>query len=307
MRTVSVRGGFSDRNGIDALNTEIQLTSFDKRTRVCLFNAIVKVYEIAYIGKDWDHPRKQDFMRFVAIGIYNMEKKYNKFYFEDSTFDILHETLFGDSYDKVLTVIECIGKYMDNYFSYNDSSYYIQTGKTVFDYFNSIFEQEYVGYRFINGEISPISNDVEIRAITDSMQNPFAAVHDHIAKANRFLSDREKPDYENSIKESISAVEAMCQEILGIKGKKASLGNMLKNLESNGINIHSALKEAFNSMFGYTSDAKGIRHAGNLGGSSATFEEAKFMLVSCCAFINYLMGVSVKMKDVGQYESTKEQ
>ena len=48
---------------------------------------------------------------------------------------------------------------------------------------------------------------------------------------------------------------------------------------------------AFNALYGYTSDANGIRHAGDIGGPASTFEEAKFMLVSCSAFINYLLGV----------------
>ena len=67
---------------------------------------------------------------------------------------------------------------------------------------------------------------------------------------------------------------------------------MLKKLEENGVMIHSGLKSAFNTLYGYTSDANGIRHAGDIGGKSSTFEEAKFMLVSCCAFINYLIAVS---------------
>ena len=66
---------------------------------------------------------------------------------------------------------------------------------------------------------------------------------------------------------------------------------MLKKLEESGVEIHKGLKSAFNILYGYTSDANGIRHAGDIGGSASTFAEAKFMLVSCCAFINYLKTV----------------
>ena len=110
-------------------------------------------------------------------------------------------------------------------------------------------------------------------------------------KSLQFLSDRESPDYENSIKESISAIESKCQIILGKNERDATLGKMLKKLEDNGVKIHPALRTSFNSLYGYTCDAKGIRHAGNLGGENSTFEEAKFMLVTCSAFINYLNGV----------------
>jgi len=40
-------------------------------------------------------------------------------------------------------------------------------------------------------------------------------------------------------------------------------------------------------MYGYTSDEDGIRHA-MLEEPDVGFEDAKFMLVACSAFINYL-------------------
>ena len=52
--------------------------------------------------------------------------------------------------------------------------------------------------------------------------------------------------------------------------------------------IHPAMKGAFEKLYGYTSDANGIRHANGLGEGDSTFEEAKYMLISCSAFVNYL-------------------
>jgi hypothetical protein len=40
-------------------------------------------------------------------------------------------------------------------------------------------------------------------------------------------------------------------------------------------------------MYGYTSDAEGIRHA-LMDEPTLESEDAKFMLVSCSAFVNYL-------------------
>ena len=175
-------------------------------------------------------------------------------------------------------------QYYKNYLSnYNEQS--------LFEVVNSCFEREYVGYRFVDGIIVPISDKYEISAINDALKTEYESVYQHISKANKFLADRKNPDYENSIKESISAVEAICVIITGAKGGKATLGNMLNELEDNGVVIHGALKDAFSKLYGYTSNANGIRHAGDLGGPSSTFEEAKFMLVACCAFINYLKSV----------------
>ena len=154
---------------------------------------------------------------------------------------------------------------------------------------NLFFEKEYIGYRFIGKEIAPISDDVEFEAIDDATNTKFKPVNEHISKAVKMLSDRNKPDYENSIKESVTAVETIGKILTGTKGKEATLGNTLKKLEENGTIIHGGLRKAFEALYGYASDAKGIRHTGDIGGPDSTFEEAKFMLVSCCAFINYLI------------------
>ena len=74
--------------------------------------------------------------------------------------------------------------------------------------------------------------------------------------------------------------------ILGTK--KSTLGEALNKLEKNGVKIHGAMKSAFSSLYGYTSDKSGIRHNSGID-ENTTFEEAKYMLISCSAFINYLI------------------
>lgn len=96
------------------------------------------------------------------------------------------------------------------------------------------------------------------------------------------------------MKESISAEEAICEKISGIKDHDSLLEKMLKKLEDKGIKIHSGLKSALDILYEYTSDANGVRHVDDIGGKSSTFEEAKFMLVSCCAFVNYLIAVDAE-------------
>jgi hypothetical protein len=53
--------------------------------------------------------------------------------------------------------------------------------------------------------------------------------------------------------------------------------------------MHPALNRSLSALYGYTSDANGIRHA-LLDESSLDFVDAKFMLVACAAFVNYLIG-----------------
>ena len=154
---------------------------------------------------------------------------------------------------------------------------------------------EYVGYRFVDGRITPITDKNEIESIEDACNNEFEGTRAHIRKAVGFIADREHKDYKNCIKESILAVESICSIIVG--NEKATLGQAIKRLEDNGLIIHSALKNAFSNLYGYTSDEGGVRHANGMFESDVTFEEAKFMLVSCSAFVNYLTANYGKVGD----------
>lgn len=152
--------------------------------------------------------------------------------------------------------------------------------------FNDILEDECSGYRFVKGLITPITNEEEIKAIEKASSTKYSAVNTHISKALALFSDRKHHDYENTIKESISAVEALCCIITN--DKKATLGDALKKLENNGIKLHKALQSAMSSLYGYTSDESGIRH-GSIDFAGASSEDAKYMLISCSAFVNYLI------------------
>ena len=300
MAKISVRGGFSDRNKIKTENTIIQLKKFDERTRTQLYNMVMELYEKVY-GKDLYYGRDyiQDFLKYVKGEIFSESVDVRHEYKDDPVLDAIKQTILKGSYDEVLTLIEALTVYWDAVLAQRHSYMYgtdLNMGRCpdVYKIANDCFKREYVGYRFINGYIEPISDDYEVESITEALSIEYDSVYEHISNANRLLSDRNKPDYANSIKESILAVEALCEIITGVKGKGSSLGNTLKKLEDSGIKIHQGLKTAFSSLYGYTSDAKGIRHAGDIDGPAATFEEAKFMLVACCAFINYLKDMQSK-------------
>lgn len=182
---------------------------------------------------------------------------------------------------------------------YNEvDNYKIQMNKYSQD-FNSILEQEKSGYRLIDGVISPIVGEIEIACIEEALNTQFSSVNTHLQKALQFYSDRENPDYENSIKEAISAVESMCCIITGMSGAQATLGNALKHLEDSGVILHGALKSAFEKMYGYTSDADGIRHGG-IDFKNAPSEDAKYMLITCSAFVNYLIEKHIKTGEMNE-------
>lgn len=160
--------------------------------------------------------------------------------------------------------------------------------------YNNILEEENAGYRIVDSLVSPITSEIEIESIEEVIASAetFPGVKTHITTALTLLSDRKNPDYRNTIKESISAVESICQVLTG--DHKATLNSALTVLEEH-VHLHNAFKAGVSKLYGYTSDANGIRHS-MLEENTITFSDAKFMLVTCSAFVNYLIGKTAELE-----------
>lgn len=149
------------------------------------------------------------------------------------------------------------------------------------EWINQELEVHNSAYRFVDEQISEITSKTEIEAIEVGLADAEAPAREHLESALRMLSDREAPDYRNAVKESISAVESTCRSVSGMPS--ATLGDALKKVRE----VHPAFSKAFGVLYGYTSDASGIRHA-LTDEATVTYADAKFMLVACSAFVSYL-------------------
>lgn len=302
-RKVQWRGGFSDRTGKSALPTMMQTKAFDNRTKTAICNLLFRIYNNEIYGIDFGSDKSENFVRALISEVYAESLAsfdYNQYRENEYFRNYVESTIMSGDYDDALTLIE----FFIDFISIDDSAefyragYIAQYGEVPSEIanrvVNALFEQEFVGYRMINGNAVPISDEVEEKEIMETLAMELSGCKAHIQKALGFLSDRENPDYKNSIKESICAVESICQIIT--EDNSATLGQALKSLEDKGIVLHAALKKGFSSLYGYTSDEGGIRHAEGLFESNVTFEGAKYMLVSCCAFVNYLIAEYGKIK-----------
>lgn len=158
----------------------------------------------------------------------------------------------------------------------------IERGK-ILNELNDVFIEEKTFYRIINNILVPLTSEEEIAEIEKvlNISYKFKPISDHLSKALEYFSKRPESDNANSIKESISAVESLVQIILGEKGTLSDLINKL--------NVHPAMKKGFEKLYSWTSDDSGIRH-GEFGESFPCDEsEARYMLVTCSAFLNYVM------------------
>jgi hypothetical protein len=150
---------------------------------------------------------------------------------------------------------------------------------------NGDFERLNFGYRILHNSVIQITSDVEMQTIERALDLNNNSVKIHLHSALEALAIRPVGDYRNSIKESISAVEAFNRKITGEKVLNFS------KMESLGLKIPSVLRNAFEKLYGYSNDeTTGIRHS--LMDESGKYvpgaDEAQFMLITCSAFINYL-------------------
>ena len=165
----------------------------------------------------------------------------------------------------------CIGKY---------------TVATIIGEFNKVLEDERTGYHIIDGIVTPITNSTEIDVIEKTLTNSPDHVTQSVKKALKLFSDREAPDYNNAIKEMITAVEALCCTI--VEGGEDTLGKAINKFADYGIVLHDNLTTAIKNLYKYTCNEDGKRHGGTTFIESDV-EDARFMLVTCSAIINLLM------------------
>jgi hypothetical protein len=158
---------------------------------------------------------------------------------------------------------------------------------------NDILAANMSAYRFVGAEIIRITEPEQIDAVTRAQTDAESvpAAKTHLENAARLLNDRKEPDYANSIKESVSAVESVARQVTG--NPKATLGDALKKVP----NLHPAMRDAWLKMYGYTSDASGIRHASD--GMPVNVDTALYFLVTCSAFVSYLLSTTVQLDDAG--------
>lgn len=265
---------FSQRHGYEPLPEPMRLEflSNDLRRVLCnvvhvlLFvdSSILKCDKILFfvrvLGRYFKQP--EDEMRTLPADIY----------------EIIKRVLFDEPFYRVLDLIE---------FIVNDTNAYrilAEEIQTLFEehlaaYYLDLSQQP---YRFCP-RCSKEQGDATIKAINTILENGMDASVSHLRQAAIHINAQQ---YGDSIADSIHAVESVARSI----DKNAStLGQALKNLEKLGLQVHPALKEGFEKLYGYASDEQGIRHARiDKDSPEVGLDEAMFMHGACASFAAYL-------------------
>ncbi|MDO6684567.1 MULTISPECIES: AbiJ-NTD4 domain-containing protein [unclassified Agarivorans] len=152
---------------------------------------------------------------------------------------------------------------------------------------NDLFSQHKIQWKLNDGgklETSlPKDLETRVSAIDYALQDKFEPARIHYSKARSYILSPSK-DPENSIKESVSAVESVCKAIYP---KCATLGDALKSMRKEQL-ISPMLVTVFEKFYAYTSAEPAIRH-GSHKMSGVDEMDAELALHMSAAFIRTII------------------
>lgn len=262
---------FSERMGLRSARNAMQIESMDAPLRIGLFNYLYQT-----LHDNWEGGNRfwgPGFAFGKTIWTEYWRKRSDNFDTSAYVFaEHLHDYIEKSEWFEVYDLIEFCLRY----------------GEHLFDVagLNAVLQRDMSGYRVRENIVVPITDEIELSALDEALtlDDAFRGARQHLALSLEKLSHRPQPDLRNAIKEAISAVESAARVVTG--HHKATLGDALRVLEQNG-HVHSALKQAWLKIYGYTSDEGGVRHA-MLDDPAIDFATAKYMLVACAGFVNLL-------------------
>lgn len=258
---------------------KIQIDSIDVELKNRIWNTLDEIYIARYIASD-SRVKNTEWKR-IFHGFFKIETH------------VLSDELMFVARQKIKTLYD----ELEWYKVYSLIEFLLQNSiedaykEDFINQMNVDLESEMSGFRIIDNFVTNITNEQELEEVRRALTH-VERISEHIKAALGHYSNRPLPDYRNSIKESISAVESACQMI---NGSKETLGDALKKLKKSGFKLPEALANGFNSIYGYTNSSDGIRHA-MMELPNLSEEDARFMLVACSAFTNYLIVKYEKIK-----------
>jgi hypothetical protein len=272
------RTPFSEANGFAEPRSLVQLDEIDAGTRIAIWNAIYPAIKKSEYGY---HNPQNNTMIF------------------DRTSEVLWTEYFGEMVDEVPSGEAVLAKAKDVIrdapFNRVFDLLEVVLPALVFDLpeqstdrLNSVFVKHLVGYRIVQRRVIPIDFGVEsealVSALAASSSPGLEGVFNHIDNSIVLLSERNAPDYPNTVKEAMSGVEAMCEFLTG----KNQLGDALKDFRKTGLAIPSAQIEAWKKMYGWASGENGVRH-GSFKVANVDDAIAKYAVITGAAFVSLLI------------------
>lgn len=269
-----MRKRFSERHGYKRIRDSLQIHNIDEALKNRLWNTFKLSYidSIELNGSQIRSNQDYNFFKNVYDEFFKIHEVPNIYL--HNLRDNLWGKFFGLQWYEIYDFLE----YVQNVFHNSKINHRFKIK------LNQVLEDEMSGYRLIDEYIAPIIDEVEIQEVEEAMNCQYEGVKRHLANALEHLSDRTNPDFINSIKESISSVESLLNILAGTNNNPLN-----KAIQKLPFEIDKSFASAFIKLYSWTSSSDGIRHGETGDEIKSSFEEAKYMLVTCSAFVNYLI------------------
>ena len=283
---------FSQAQDYECLPSQLKLEELPEEARIRLWNLFHnsirfkrRTFLTAREGPSNFHVRQNSIWRDILLDLYcnyfvrsiQRESSKLKIYDEESVTKVFKPIFRSGKFNEVFDLLTAIMR--------NE-----KCPKEYIDSVSKIFGDTRLAYFVLTdapATILPQATAQEgesiINAINDVDSLGMSGAKGHLRGAGEAINHHQ---WAESVRHSISAVESVARQLDPNASK--TLGPALKTLRENH-ELHPALEQAFNRLYGYTSDEDGIRHA-LLEDSTANVgsEEAIFMLGACASFVTYL-------------------
>lgn len=271
---------FSKRYGFEPVDIPFQIDSIDNILRTELWNAYYLFILNAGEPRDSYYTHEYDILQ-RSLWIHFFKKPLDDYPYNYSELkNFVRKHIENGLWNKVYEFFESLFRNIENKKIYRTKDFE--------NYINNSLRNNNAGYTLTRNKFIRVTNEAEIEELKQTQshaeQNDLSGIQEHLNSAIDFLSQKPKPDYRNSIKESISMVEVISRII---EPNENTLGKALNKLEKNE-KINATLKVGFEKLYAYTNDKNGIRHA-LMEENRIDYEDAKFFLIACSSFTNYLI------------------
>lgn len=175
-------------------------------------------------------------------------------------------------------------------FTLNDAQTYIE--KEI----QQLFIDEFFAYEFTQGSVIRKGRKHTVETADKAQyvmsDSRLRKARTYYSKAQNFFRDREQPDYANTVKDAVCAIESAGKELFP-QADVSTLGeliNWLKN-KNNNFAIPPALINTFSSIYALRNSAEGVAH-GSTNGGDITKEIAEYILSVSASTIIYLVDLA---------------
>jgi len=276
---------FSQRMGLEPTELPLQIDCMSDVLRNSLWNFILSHTK----GGEWQSLLKLSYQHFLYLPVDEAPKPFIGYSSSNDSccHDDLKSKYFGLKWNQVYDFLEFYITVLSLPFR-SDEWQWQKEYKQIEWSLNFVLDRGHSGFRMVEGLFAPITDENELNAVRDALtsaKSKHGNIHTHLKDAIKFLGEKPTPNYRNSIKESISAVEGLCKMLTNEKsgGIDTAIEKLAKQIE-----MHPAMKEGFKKLYDYTSDEDGIRHP-ILDEATVGLAEAKYMLVTCSAFVYFVI------------------